>query len=326
MRLLVLGGTVFLGRHVAVEALRRGHEVTLFHRGLHGADVLPAAEHVLGDRTGDLAALRGRAWDATIDTSGYEPADVARSSTLDVGHLVFVSSCNVYPAWPEEPVDEDSAVWAQGDGYGPDKAASERAAEAALPGRVASVRAGLLCGPHDNIFRVPWWVRRIAAGGHVVAPGDPDRTVQLIDARDLAAWMLDLAEKRVSGVFNGTAPPGQTTMREALEVAIAATCSDARLHWVRDEVLTAAGVEPWDELPLWIPADTGAGTWAVGTERAQAAGLRCRPLVETIADTWAWLRDGGETALGDWRADHRPRGLTAERERELLTAARSHEC
>jgi 2'-hydroxyisoflavone reductase len=321
MRLLVLGGTIFLGRHVTSEALRRGHEVTLFHRGLHGADLFPEAEHVLGDRTGDLAALRGRGWDAAIDTSGYDPADVARSSALDIGHLVFVSSCNVYPAWPAEPVDEDSQVWTEGDEYGPKKAACEREAQVALPGRVASVRAGLLCGPHDNIFRVPWWVRRIAVGGDVVAPGDPDRSVQLIDARDLDAWMVDLAENRVSGAFNGTAPAGRTTMCEALEAAVAATGSDARLHWIPDDALAAAGVEPWDELPLWIPADDGAGTWVVGTERAQAAGLRCRPVAETMADVWAWLREGGEAALSDWRADHRPRGLTPERQRALLATA-----
>ena len=173
MRLLVLGGTVFLGRHVAAEALERGHEVTLFHRGRHGAELFPEAEHVLGDRGGDLAALHGRAWDAAIDTSGYEPADVARSSALELGHLVFVSTCNVYPAWPAEPVDEDSPVWSEGDDYGPLKAACERAARAAMPDRVASVRAGLICGPHDNIFRLPWWIQRIAAGGDVVAPGDP---------------------------------------------------------------------------------------------------------------------------------------------------------
>ncbi|HMI70300.1 MAG TPA: NAD-dependent epimerase/dehydratase family protein [Solirubrobacteraceae bacterium] len=322
MRLLVLGGTVFLGRHVTAEALRRGHEVTLFHRGVHGAQLFQEAEHVLGDRAGDLAALRGRSWDIAVDTSGYEPADVARSSALDIGHLVFVSTCNVYPAWPSEPVDENSTVWTEGDDYGPKKAACEREADAALNGRVAHVRAGLLCGPHDNIFRVPWWVRRIAAGGDVVAPGDPGRTVQLIDARDLASWMLDLAERGVAGTFNGTAPPRQTTMGDALAAAVEATGAGARLHWIADEVLEAHGVEPWDELPLWIPEATGAGTWAVGTERAQAAGLRCRPVAETVADTWAWLRDGGEAELSEWRADHRPRGLTPESERELLATLR----
>jgi nucleoside-diphosphate-sugar epimerase len=320
MRLLVLGGTIFLGRHVTAEALRRGHEVTVFHRGRNGADLFPDAEHALGDRGGDLAALRDRAWDAAIDTSGYEPDDVARSSALDLGHLVFVSTCNVYPAWPAEPVDEDTPVWTEGDDYGPKKAACERAAEAAMPGRVASVRAGLICGPHDNVFRLPWWVRRVADGGDVVAPGDPARTVQLIDARDLAAWMLDLGERRVAGAFNGTAPAGVTTMGEVLSTTVAATGGAARLRWVPDEVLVEHEVGAWDELPLWIPMAEAPGTWAIGTARAQAAGLRCRPVVETIADVWAWLRDGGEAQLPDWRADVRPRGLTAAREAELLAA------
>jgi len=318
MRVLVLGGTVFLGRHVAAEAVARGHEVTLFHRGRHGADLFPEAEHVLGDRGGDLTALRGRAWDAAIDTSGYEPADVARSSALDLCHLVFVSTCNVYPMWPGEAVDEDSPVSTEGDDYGPLKAACERAANSAMPGRVASVRAGLICGPHDNIFRLPWWIQRIAAGGEVVAPGDPERTVQLIDARDLASWMVDLAERRVAGAFNATAPPGRTTMREVLEAAAEATGSGARLRWLPDEVLVEHEVEPWDELPLWIPRDAGAGTWAIATERAQAAGLSCRPVGATVTDTWAWLRDGGAESIGDWRAENRPRGLSPERERELL--------
>ena len=259
---------------------------------------------------------------APVRRSEYSRKDYAASSRLlaraGVEHLTFVSTCNVYPAWPAEPVSEDSPVWTEGDDYGPLKAACERAAEAAMPGRVASLRAGLICGPHDNIFRLPWWVQRIAAGGDVVAPGDPDRAVQLVDARDLAGWMLDLAEGRVAGAFNATAPPGRTTMREALEAAVEVTGSDARLRWVPDDVLVAHEVEPWDELPLWIPPETGAGTWAIGTERAQAAGLRCRPVAETVADTWAWMRDGAQD-IGDWRAENRPRGLSRERERELLS-------
>jgi 2'-hydroxyisoflavone reductase len=161
-------------------------------------------------------------------------------------------------------------------------------------------------------------VQRIAAGGDVVAPGDPARTVQLVDARDLAAWMLDLAEQRTAGAFNGTAPAGRTTMGDVLEAAVQASASGARPRWIPDDVLIAHDVAPWDELPLWMPPDAGAGTWAVGTERAQAAGLRCRPVTETVADTWAWLRDGGAETLGDWGAENRPRGLTPERERELL--------
>jgi nucleoside-diphosphate-sugar epimerase len=325
MRLLILGGTVFLGRHVAAEALARGHEVTLFHRGLHGADLFPDAEHLLGDRGGDLTALERRQWDAAVDTSGYDPAAVAASSALlaaaGVEHLAFVSTCNVYPAWPAEPVGEESPVWTEGDDYGPNKAASERAAEAALPGRVAALRAGLLCGPHDNVFRLPWWVQRIGRGGEVLAPGAPDRHVQLIDARDLASWIVDLGERREAGVFNATSPPGRTTMREVLEAAVAATGSDARLTWVPDDALVAAGAEPWMEVPLWLPEADGPGTWQVAAARAQASGLRCRPVAETAADVWAWQQAGGAEAEGaDWLSPHAATGMTPERERELLAA------
>src|SRR3954452_7670152 len=245
MRLLILGGTIFLGRHAAAEAIARGHDVTVFHRGRHGVDLFPEAEHVLGDRGGDLEALHGHRWDAAVDTSGYEPADVAASSRLlaeaGVEHLAFVSTCNVYPDWPAQPVSEESRTWSEGEDYGPNKAACERAAEAALPGRVAALRAGLLCGPHDNVFRLPWWVRRIARGGDVLAPGAPERTVQLVDVRDLATWFLDLAEHRTTGAFNATAPIGQATMREVLEAAVTATGSDGRLGGVPGDAPSRGG-------------------------------------------------------------------------------------
>jgi 2'-hydroxyisoflavone reductase len=323
MRLLILGGTVFLGRHVAAEALARGHEVTVFHRGRHGADLFPDAEHLIGERGSDLRALQGGAWDAAVDTSGYQPADVAASSALlaaaGVEHLAFVSTCNVYPTWPAEPVSEETPVWTDGDDYGPNKAASEREAEAALPGRVAKLRAGLLCGPHDNVFRLPWWVRRIGRGGEVLAPGDPDRTVQLVDARDLAAWIVDLGEARRPGTFNATAPAGRTTMREVLEAAIAATGSNARLTWVPDAALATAGLDAWTEVPLWLPEADGPGTWRIDASRAEAAGLRCGPIAETVADVWAWLQAGGPEAEGeDWLSPHAATGMTAEREREVL--------
>ena len=320
MRLLVLGGTAFLGRHVAAGALARGHELTLFTRGLHGADLFPDAERLRGDRSNDVSLLSGRAFDAVIDTSGYKPADVAASAGAVDAHYVFVSSINAYPGWPAEAVDEDSPDWAGGgpSEYGPDKVRCERAAQGALPGRVAIVRAGLIAGPHDGVFRLPWWVARIARGGDVPAPGDPARPLQIIDARDLAAWMLDLAERDVSGVFNGTGPAGMTTMGELLGAAVEATGSGARLRWVPDTALRALGVEPWTELPLWAPDDEMAGTWSVGTERAQAAGLRCRPVGETVADVAAWLRDGGEAELSDWGSHARPAPMGAGREAELL--------
>jgi len=324
VRILVLGGTVFLGRHVAAAALERGHELTLFTRGLHGAELFPEVERLRGDRASDLSALASGEWDAVIDTSGYRARDVAASSELladRAGHVVFVSSCNVYPAWPAEPVDEDSPVWeTEEDDYGQQKAASERAAEAAMPGRVARVRAGLIAGPHDNVFRLPWWVRRIGQGGRVPAPGDPGRPVQIVDARDLAAWMLSLAEDRVAGAFNATAPAGRATMGDVLGAAVAATGADAALEWVPDERLQAVGVEPWIELPLWLPHAEFPGTWAVGTTRAQGAGLRCRPVAGTVADVWTWLAAGGASELDDWRAEHRPPPMNVARERELLVS------
>jgi nucleoside-diphosphate-sugar epimerase len=322
MRILVLGGTVFLGRHVVAAALARGHAVTVFTRGVH--PVPDGVESRVGDRGDELSALETGEWDAVIDTSGYAAHDVGRLCELladRAGHYVFVSSCNAYPAWPAEPVDEESPVWeSDDDEYGPQKAASERAAEAAFPGRFATVRAGLICGPHDNVFRLPWWVRRIAAGGRVPAPGDPAQPVQLVDARDLATFMLDLAEGGIAGAFNGTAPPGRQTMGELLEAAVAATGSGAELVWIPDERLQALDVEPWTELPLWIPAAAFPGTWAVGTERAQAAGLRCRPVADTVADVWAWLRDGGEDELDDWRSELRPPTMPAAREHALLAS------
>jgi nucleoside-diphosphate-sugar epimerase len=310
MDLLVLGGTVFLGRHVVNEALDRGHTVTIFSRGLHGhAD--ERVEHIKGDRA-DVTPLTGRHWDAIVDTSGYEPDQVEASAGLDVDHYVFVSSCNVYPDWPDKPVDEDSPVHQGGEGYGEGKAESERRADARMGGRFATVRAGLIVGPHDNVFRLPWWVRRIMEGGTVPAPGDPERSMQIIDARDLAAFLLDLAQRRTSGAFNGTAPIGQTTFRELLEAA-----GDADLRWIPDEKLEAAGVEPWMELPLWLPA-RHQGTWNVGTAKAQAAGLQTRPVAETVADVRAWLENGGESELHDWRSEHRPPRMSKAREEALF--------
>lgn len=322
MRTLILGGTVFLGRHIAREALERGHELTLFTRGRHGADLFPDATHLRGDRASDLSALEGGEWDVVIDTSGRRAADVEASARLladRAGHYVFVSSINAHPDWPEQLVDESSRTWqSDEDDYGAQKAASERAVEAAMPGRATAVRAGLIIGPHDNTFRLPWWVRRVGEGGDVLAPGDPERTVQLIDARDLAAWMLDLGERGTAGSFCATAPANGTTMREVLEAAIAASGSDARLHWAPDALLRDSGLEPWVQIPLWLPEDEFPGTWRVGTVAAQAAGLHPRPVDESVADVWAWLRDGGAGELNDWGQEARATGIPPERERELL--------
>lgn len=325
MRLLVIGGTVFVGRAVVEEALARGHAVTYFHRGRHGGGMHPQAEELLGDRTGDLAPLRGREWDAVVDTCGFEPQYVAASAQLlsgAVGIYVFVSSGGVYRDWPMHPVPDEGAPVHQGPeaAYGPLKAACERAAEAAMPGRVLHVRAGVIVGPHENIGRLPWWLRRLAAGDRVLAPGPADAGLQLVDVRDLAAWMLDMALERRAGAFNAVAPPSSWSWGQLLETCREVTGRAAELTWVDGSRVAEAVEEPWEELPLWpAPLPEMASIYSIGAERALEAGLVTRPLPDTVADTWAWLSSPG-ARLAAWRQEVRARGLAPERERSLLAS------
>ena len=318
MRLLVIGGTVFLGRAVVEAALARGHAVTVFHRGQHGR-AHPGAETLLGDRTRDLSPLAGRDWDAVIDTCGFEPEHVGAAAELladRVGHYGFVSTGSAYADWPYAPVTEASPVFESDEReYGPLKAACERAAEAAMPGRVLVARAGVIVGPHENIGRLPWWLRRLADGGEVLAPGPPDATLQLIDARDLAGWMLDMAEAARGGTFNAIAPPGSATWGELLAAAAEVTGGGAELVWADPAFVEAELQEPWDALPLW-PIPSLPGLYGMSGQAAADAGLSPRPLRETVEDTWAWLAAGGE--LADWRSELRVKGLSAEEERALL--------
>jgi len=318
MRLLIIGGTVFVGRHVAEGALARGHAVTVFHRGRHGR-APEGAETLIGDRTSDLSALEGREWDAVIDTCGFAPEDVALTAGAladRVGHYGFVSSGSAYADWPHAPVSEDSPVFETDEReYGPLKAACERAAEAAMPGRVLIARAGVIVGPHENIGRLPWWLRRLAQGGETLAPGPPEAELQLIDARDLAAWMLDMAEAGGTGAYNAIARPGSATWGELLALAREVTGGGAELRWVAPELIEARVEEPWESLPLW-PIPSLPGLYGMSAQRAARAGLTPRPLRETVADTWAWLAAGGE--LDSWRSELRAGGLSPESERALL--------
>jgi 2'-hydroxyisoflavone reductase len=317
MRLLVIGGTVFVGRHVVAAALARGDEVSVFHRGLHG-HVPPEAEELIGDRTSDISALEGREWDAVIDTCGFAPEAVALTAGAladRVGHYGFVSSGSAYADWPATPVSEDSPTWDSDEAeYGPAKAACERAAEAAMPGRVLIARAGVIVGPHENIGRLPYWLRRMARGGEVLAPEPRGAAIQLIDARDLARWVLTTS---ATGAFNAIAPLGWATWEQLLEECRAAVNPDARLRWVDGARVAAALEDPWTQLPLWpAPVPQAAAIYGVAAGRAQAAGLTHRPLAATVADTWAWLRDGGEQSR--WRAELHAGGLEPHRERTLL--------
>ncbi len=325
MRLLILGGTVFLGRHLVAWALERGHEVTLFNRGQHNPDLFPRVEKLRGDRDGNLEALQGRRWDAVIDTSGYVPR-VARDAAVllrdAVAHYTFISSISVYTEDNPPGLDESGTVGTlqdetveeiTGETYGPLKALCEQAVENALPGRTLVIRPGLIVGPDDPTDRFTYWPHRVAQGGDVLAPGRPDHQVQIIDVRDLAEWTLRMVEAGGTGVYNATGPDYRLTMGAVLDACQSASGSAARFTWVDEQFLLDCGIEPWSELPLWIPEGQDTLISSVDVRKALSAGLTFRPLAETVRDTLAW--DAARPADHEWRA-----GLSREREQETLAA------
>ncbi|MDE2566686.1 MAG: NAD-dependent epimerase/dehydratase family protein, partial [Burkholderiales bacterium] len=302
MKLLILGGTRFLGRHLAQLALAAGHQLTLLHRGRSGPGLFPEAEHLIADRDADLGLLAGRHWDAAIDTSAYVPRQVhAAAAALGerVGQYQLISSISVYASYACPGLAEDAPLQTladpatevvDGTTYGGLKALCEQAAQAGFGARCLIVRPGLLVGPHDPSGRFTWWVQRMAAasaGGEVLAPGDAAAPVQFIDARDAAAWLLAQAERGSRGACNLTGPARPTTFGEFLETARAALAPAARLTWIDEACLLAQGVAPWTELPLWLPRDS-AGLHQVSIARALSLGLRCRPMAQTLQDTAAW--------------------------------------
>jgi 2'-hydroxyisoflavone reductase len=295
MKLLVLGGTIFLGRHIVDAALARGHAITLLTRGRHGNALFPAAERLVGDRDGDMSALRGRGFDAVVDCSGYRPDQLARTVEAlgaTTPRYTFVSSISAYAAFaPDVRYDEQAPLAAGDAGYGALKARAEETIAAALPGRVAIVRPGLIVGPHDPTGRFTYWPQRVARGGPVLAPGRPQRPIQFIDARDLAAWCVQLAETRVVGAFNAVGP--RLPMAEFLDACRDVAASNARFAWIGDEALLALGVAPWTGLPMWLPESDPSfgGMMLADLSRACAAGLVTRPARATIADTLAWSRE-----------------------------------
>lgn len=333
MRLLVLGGTLFLGRHIVDEAHRRGHELTLFNRGRTDPAPVVGVEQIHGDREHDVSRLAGRRWDAVIDTSAYLPRIVRASAEALAGAVdryAFVSSISAYGTFPRSGLDEDApAAPSPPPGeedvsrfYGQLKAACEREVEEVLPGRALVIRPGLIVGPYDPTDRFTYWVLRLAEGGRVLAPRAPDQPVQLIDVRDLAAWIVEMAERSGAGVYNATGPAEPLTLGPALERIRAATGGGADLVWIDEDRLAGEGVQPWDELPLWLDLPRHpdfAGFLAVEIGRALAAGLRLRPLEATVADTLAWARTRTEApARVSGVPLPPPAGLAREREAELL--------
>ncbi len=328
-KILVLGGTGFLGPHFVRAALANGHTVTLFHRGKTNPGLFPDLEHLHGDRdTGDLASLQGRTFDAVVDTSGYVPAHVEATAKLFAGsceHYQFVSTISVYGSFGQRPdtIDEATPVATVEDDkveqvnaiaqampfYGPLKARCEAAAEAAMPGKVSTLRPGLIVGPGDTSDRFTWWPVRIDKGGEVLAPGDADAQVQFVDARDLAEFMLHCIERKVTGVHNVNGFAGRMSMGDVLSACKCATSSAVTLSWVDEEFLAENDVRPWMQMPLWIPRDART---IVDNSKAIAAGLQFRPVGDTVRDTLQWAKsERGDKPFGRT-------GLPPEREAAVL--------
>ncbi|MEV6948959.1 SDR family oxidoreductase [Streptomyces sp. NPDC051172] len=328
MRLLVLGGTEFAGRAVVAAALERGWEVTVLNRGRHR---LPDGVRALrGDRTAPdgLAALAEGEWDAVVDTWSAAPRAVHSAARLlrgRVGRYVYVSSCSVY-AWPAPAGHDESAPVVEGaepdagqTDYARDKRGAEIAAvEAFGTERSVLVRAGLILGPYENIGRLPWWLGRIARGGPVLAPGPRELPLQYVDVRDMAEWILGSVERELSGPYNMVSEQGHATMGSLLGACVAVTGSDAELRWIDPGVILDAGIAPWTQLPVWVPPGTEMhdSMHSGDVSRALASGLVCRPVEETVADTWRWLQGIGGRA--PQRPDRPPVGLDPEVEAKVL--------
>ncbi len=327
-RLLILGGTAFLGPQLVESARKLGYTITLFNRGKTHPELFPDLEKLHGDRNGDLKSLEGRTWDVVVDTSGYVPRHVRDSATLlssAVKRYVFISSISVYSDNSKPGMDETAAVGklddetlekVTGETYGPLKALCEKAAEAALPGRVTVIRPGLIVGPGDPTDRFTYWPVRVDRGGEVLAPGTPADPVQVIDVRDLAEWTMRCARDGVTGVYNATGPKDELSIGTLLDTCKRAGKSKATLTWVDADFLEEQKVSPWADMPVWVPP-TGemAGFARVSCARALAKGLTFRPLPATVKDTLAWWKSRPkekQTSLGS--------GIQPAREREVLDA------
>jgi 2'-hydroxyisoflavone reductase len=325
VRLLVLGGTLFVGRAVVEAALERGHDVTLFHRGETGTGLFPEVERVLGDRDGGLDGLAGRAFDGVVDTSGYVPRVVARSceALADAGRYCFISSVSAYDADTESFDEEAGATWADPDSedvsqyYGELKAACERVVRERFGARAFVVRPGLIVGPHDPTDRFTYWMRRFDRGGDVLVPAPPERLIQVIDVRDLGAWLVRGLEDGLAGTFNACGDP--LPFGAVVEASATAAANDARAVWVDEQLLLDEGVEPYVELPLWIPSSERTFFGETPNARAKGAGLELRPIAETVRDTLAWARTR-PAAPGEGRYNY-VGGLAPEKEQAILARA-----
>jgi 2'-hydroxyisoflavone reductase len=337
LKILVLGGSRFLGRTFVEEAQGQNHEVTILNRGNQN-EGLKDVEIITGDRLGDLKEIKNRYWDAVLDTSGFIPSSVLKSTELlknQVKHYTFISSISVYKDWIQEDFDENYPVYEMSleeaddlskkaalyEYYGQFKALCEVLAEKNMPGRVVNVRAGQLIGPNDYTDRIPYWIHRIAKGGKVLAPGSPSRPVQIIDNKDLSKWILTMMSRQSAGTFNATGPDYTLTMKEFLEACIKVTGSNAEIVWCDEKFLLDQKVAPWTEMPLWVPEEfplepelkePWKGAFTVNIEKAISSGLTFRPLEVSLAEINEWEKQRN-LCVDEWKS-----GMRADREKELL--------
>ncbi|MBC7792048.1 MAG: twin-arginine translocation signal domain-containing protein [Anaerolineae bacterium] len=334
LRILILGGTGFTGPHQVRYAVGRGHRVTVFNRGRRQADLPKEVEHLIGDRNGQLDALKGRDWDVVIDNPTTLPKWVRDSGQIlkgKTGQYVFISTISVYSDNSKAGMDESAALAkyegtgdplaiTQGSGelYGPLKVLSEREAEKWFPGKTTIIRPGLIVGPGDETDRFTYWPVRVDRGGEVMAPGQPGDPVQFIDARDLAEWTIRMVEQGDVGTYNATGPRSPLSIAEMLYGIRAVTSGSSVIGftWVDAPFLEQQKVQPWSDMPVWIPPQPDTGGWArVSIDRALAKGLTFRPLAETVKATLDWHK----TRPADRQAKLRA-GLSPEREAEVLSA------
>ncbi|HET9913631.1 MAG TPA: NAD-dependent epimerase/dehydratase family protein [Anaerolineales bacterium] len=324
MRILFIGGTRFVGRHLVEAALAHNHEVTLFHRGKSNPGLFPQVDTILGDRERDVEKLNGHFWEAVIDTSGYLPRLVRISAEIlrdNVTQYVFISTISVYKdfkkigideTYPVGKIEDETMEEVTGETYGPLKALCEQVVQDIYGERALIVRPGLIVGPHDPTDRFTYWPVRVARGGEVLAPQKPAAAIQLIDARDLAEFTVKLIEQNAFGIYNATGPDYELTIGRLLQVCKEMSGSGANFKWASLDFLNQNNVQPWSDMPAWVPDDEeSVGFTRVDVFKAIKAGLKFRPLEETVRDTLEWAKT--RPADHEWRA-----GLTAERESQLL--------
>ena len=327
MRILILGGTGFIGPHQVRYAQQRGHKLTLFNRGKTNPGLFPEIEKLEGDRAvGNYASLKGRDWDVVIDNPTTLPRWVREAAAVLKGHTknyVFISTISVYAANDTPGADEAAAVAtttepASEDArrlYGPLKALAEKEAEKAFPGKTAVIRPGLIVGPGDYSDRFTYWPARLQRGGEVLAPGTPNDPVQIIDARDLAEFSIRVAEEGITGTYNATGPQATLTMAEMLGGIRSVMSNDAHLTWVSADFLQAEKVNAWSDMPVWIPPEGDYRGFAQrDIRKAIAKGLTFRPLAVTAKDTLDFYNAEPEERRVKLRA-----GLAPAREQEVLT-------